>query len=135
MLANNIANVINQRMKSMGISSLFPDRFFIFSPERCDGNWKTILRILGSRAFSHSLDPKPKSSRGVCPLCAPMAIATALIALRRPTPNHPMENEAIRTTQNRQVESERAVHRERNVEARLMSFGFGLLFQLQDTRS
>jgi len=65
----------------------------------------------------------------VCPL------ATALIALRRPTPNHPMENEAIRTTQNRPVESERAVHRERKAEARLVSLGFGLLLQLQDTRS
>jgi hypothetical protein len=71
MLANNIVNVINQRMKSMGISPLLPDRFFIFSPERCDGNWKTILRILGSCAFSHGLDPKPKSStRRVSALCA-----------------------------------------------------------------
>jgi hypothetical protein len=45
-------------MKSVGISPLFFQRFFIFSPERCDGNWKTILRILGSRALSHSLGPK-----------------------------------------------------------------------------
>ena len=49
-------------------------------------------------------------------VCTPMAIATALIALRRPTPNHRVGNEAIRTTQNRQVESERAVHRERNAD-------------------
>jgi hypothetical protein len=42
----------------------------------------------------------------VCYCCTPMAIETALIALRRPTPSHRVGNEVFGTTQNRQRESE-----------------------------
>jgi hypothetical protein len=37
MIANNIVNVINQRVKSTAIPLPFADRFFIFNSERCDG--------------------------------------------------------------------------------------------------
>jgi hypothetical protein len=33
MLANNIVNVINQRMKGIVMPPLFSDRFFIFAPD------------------------------------------------------------------------------------------------------
>jgi predicted TIM-barrel fold metal-dependent hydrolase len=48
--------------------------------------------------------------------CAPMAITTAMIAFRRPTPSHRVGNEAIRITQNRQINQKEPVHRERNAD-------------------
>jgi hypothetical protein len=61
MLANNIVNVIHQRMKSIGIPPLFPDRFFIFNPERCDGTYGDSLVQLRSQYFR---DDSDRSSKG-----------------------------------------------------------------------
>jgi hypothetical protein len=51
MLANNIVNVINRRMKSIGMPPLFPDRFLTFSAERCDGAYGDSLLQFATQYF------------------------------------------------------------------------------------